>query len=441
MKIKTISLMLLLMGSLLQAEESNPDNLPDFEKTGDWIILPYFFSTEMTGFSGGIGTIAQGLLQPQTTFVGTLYYGAGQDVINNGVPETAHFSGGLLSYSNIKVPYTKRLYLSGWGYTMHIPKDTIYTDGSNDSSEDDALTTTSQDNYYTISLNYVLPMGEGLDNPDGLYELHDGFATGRESFGNGTPFVTGRTSLGIKTFYEHYEMENWKETEAWKDSDKTPEWNDSGLRFYLLHDNTDYDLNPSRGYSFQLQYSNDFGWGDNLQSWNDIQFKYSKYFNLDTLSFTKQNVLALNFWTAYSPSWDNSREILPGIDAHRPPPWEGAKLGGFIRMRGYSSSRFSDKAAIYAAAEYRAIIDWNPFKTDDFLKKHSPVAIDWFQIVPFVEVGRVNDQYDFDLLTDLKYDAGIGIRAMAAELPIRMDVGMGDEGVHMWVMIHQPFDF
>ena len=54
---------------------------------------------------------------------------------------------------------------------------------------------------------------------------------------------------------------------------------------------------------------------------------------------------------------------------------------------------------------------------------------------------RVNDEYGFDLLKDLKYDAGISIRAMAAELPVRFDVAVGDEGLSMWVMIRQPFDF
>ena len=435
--------MTILSGSVFAAEPvyNNTDNLPDFEETGSWIVIPYLFTADATGFAGGVGTIAQGLLQPQTTFVGTLFYGAEQDVDVNGIPEKANFSGGLFSYSNIKVPYTRQFFLSTWGYVMHIPKDIIYINGSNDTSKDDALTTPSQDNYFTMSLNYVLPIGEGIDNPDNIYKMRDGFAMDREEYGNGTPFVTGRTVLTLKAFYEYYKIENWKDSEPWKNSEEKPEWNDSGLKFSLLHDNTDYDLNPSRGYNFQLEYSNGFDWGNNLQSWNSISFKYSKYLNLETYSFTKQNVLAMNFWTAFSPSWDNSKEILPGIDAHRPPPWEGAKLGGFWRMRGFTNNRFSDKAAIYASAEYRAILDWNPFKTEKFLKKYSPVEIDWFQVVPFVEIGRVNDEYSFDLLTDLKYDAGIGIRAMAAEMPIRLDVGVSDEGVNMWVMFRQPFDF
>ncbi|MEA3418527.1 MAG: hypothetical protein U9Q90_03930, partial [Campylobacterota bacterium] len=248
-------------------------------------------------------------------------------------------------------------------------------------------------------------------------------------------------TVGLKTFYQDQDIENWENSAPWPGFTSKPEWNTEGLRFFLLHDNTDYDLNPSRGYNFQLQYSRDFGEGDNLQSWDFLEFKYNKYFNLDTFSFTQQNVLALSFWTGYSFSWDTENEVYPGIDSHRSPMWEGGRLGGFIRMRGYDNNRFSDKAVIYGTAEYRAMLDWNPFKTTKFLQKYSPVAIDWFQIVPFVEAGRVNDKYNADLLKDLKYDVGISFRAFAAELPVRFDVAYGDEGTNMWVMFQHPFDF
>ncbi|MEA3492500.1 MAG: BamA/TamA family outer membrane protein [Campylobacterota bacterium] len=441
MKTKILSLAIILASQSFASENSNPDNLPDFEQTGNWIALPYAFTSDTTGLSGGVGAIAQGLLQPQTTFVGTLFYGVEQDIITNGNPATANFSGGMLSYSNFKLPYTDRFYLSAWGYMSHIPRNIIYLDGSNDSDKDDALTTAGDNNYFLMELNYVFPIGEGINNPDNIFKLRNGFAMERENYGDGAPFVTGRTFLGLKGFYQKQTIENWQESEPWSLAKSKPEWSSSGVKVSLEHDNTDYYLNPSRGYNFQVQYSTDLGWGDNLQGWDNIEFKYSKYFNLDTLSFTKQNVLALNFWTAYSPSWKIHNEILPGIDADRPPSWEGPRLGGLFRMRGYDSNRFSGKAAIYATAEYRAIVNWNPFKTTKILQKYSPVAVDWFQVVPFIEVGRVDDEYSFDLLKDLKYDAGISLRAFAAELPVRLDVGFSDEGVNMWVMIRQPFDF
>ena len=358
----------------------------------------------------------------------------------NGQPEEKNFSGGFIYFSDFKLPYTNRLLFSLIGLKSYFPKQNYYIDGSNDSNEDDVFITSGDSDFFNTEFKYVLPIGEGLENPDGLYTLQDGFAIGREGYGNGIPFVTGRTYLGLKTFYQSDNTDNteeWQDSIWWKNDASLPTWNTNGLRFFLTHDNTDFDLNPSRGYHFELQYSKDFGKGDSLQSWDFLEFKYNQYFNLDTFSFTKQNVLALSVWTGYSFSWDNDNEIAPGFDAHRPPLWEGGRLGGYNRMRGYDINRFSDKAVFYATAEYRAVLDWNPLRKNDYI----PVAVDWFQVVGFVEAGRVNDQYNFDLLSDMKYDVGISLRAMVAQLPVRLDVAYGDEGINVWVMVKQPFDF
>jgi len=422
----------LLAGNLLNASEDT-----NLTKSKDWIVLPYAFSAESTGFAGGIGTIKQGLLQPQTTLVTSIFGGVTQDIIINGQPEEANFSGGFISFSDYKLPYTNRFFFSLMGLKSYFPKANYYIDGSNDSNKDDAFTTSGDSNFFNTTFRYVLPIGEGLDNPEGLYRLQDGFAIGREGYGGGIPFVTGRTSIGLKTFYEYNSFENWEDWTYPNTPNPLTDWKGSGLRIFLTHDNTDFDLNPSRGYHFQVQYSKDFGKGDSLQSWDFLEFKYNQYFDLDTFSFTKQNVLALSMWTGYSYSWDQNSEISPGIDAHRPPMWEGGRLGGFNRMRGYDNNRFLDKAVFYATAEYRAILNWNPLKKNSLV----PVAVNWFQVVGFVEVGRGHDQYNFDLLSDMKYDVGISLRAMAAQLPVRLDIAYSDEGTNMWVMIQQPFDF
>ena len=441
MNIKILPLTLILTLSSLMAEEADKNNILDIEKSGNWMFVPYVFSTDSTGFAGGVAGIATGVLQPQTTLVASLFYGAEQDIITNGVPDTSNFSGGMISYTDIKVPYTNRLYLSLFGMMAHYPQDILYIDGSNDSDQDDGLVTAGDSDYFTLSLKYVLPIGEGAYNPDGIYKLKDGFAMGREDYGNGVRFETGRTSLSLIWFSQYQTIENWKESEPWSFAKEMPEWNDSGFRFALEHDNTDFDLNPSRGYNFKIQYSTDGGSGDNLQEWDNIEFRYSYYVDLENLSFTKQDVLAMSFWTAYSPSWDTNNELMPGIDLNRPPLWEGPRLGGYNRMRGYDLNRFSGKAAIYGTAEYRAMLKWNPFNKSTLLGQWMPAKVDWLQVVGFVEAGRVDDEYCFDLLTDMKYDVGMSLRAMIAELPMRFDVAYGEEGATMWVMYRQPFDF
>jgi hypothetical protein len=435
--LSTLTASLLMSQPLLAVDTFTENNITSSQ---DIVYIPYVFSTDSTGFSGGVGVIKQGFLQPHVTAIATLFYGAEQDIITNGQEDTANFAGGLAAIFDYIVPGTERVLFSALGMKSYFPKAHYYLyDHSNGSDENKYVETSGDSDFAFATLKYVLPMGDGLDNPEGDYTLKNGFAIGREAYGGGKPFITGRTALGISAFYEHNTFDNYIAPSTGEDhsSKGLQEWNTNGLRFFVEHDNTDYDLNPSRGYQFKLQYSKDFEWGDSEQSWDFLEFKYNHYVNLPTFSFTQQNVLAMSFWSGYSFSWDRDNEDLPEIAAHRPPPWEGARLGGMFRMRGYNTDRFSDKAVVYGTAEYRAILDWNPFRKNDYI----PVAIDWLQVVGFVEVGNVNDHYNTDLLQDMKFDVGISLRAMAAQVPVRVDIAYGDEGTNFWVMVFQPFDF
>ena len=437
--ISTITASLLLSQPLLADTDAADSNITADQKavSKDIVYIPYVFSTDSTGFSGGVGVIKQGFLQPQTTAIATLFYGAEQDIITNNQSDTANFSGGFAAIFDYLIPGTDRLLFSALGMKAYFPKARYYIyDHSNDSNEESYTESSGDADFMYATLRYVLPMGDGLDNPEGHYILKNGFAVNREGYGGGKPFVTGRTGVGISAFYEHNTFDNWL-PDSPRSTGGIKDWNTNGLRFFVDHDNTDYDLNPSRGYQFKLQYSKDFGWGDSEQTWDFLEFKYNHYIDMPTFSFTQQNVLAMSFWTGNSFSWEKENEYLPGIASHRPPPWDGGRLGGMFRMRGYSTDRFSDKAVIYGTAEYRAILDWNPFRKNEYI----PVAVDWLQVVGFVEAGRVNDTYNFDLLSDMKFDAGISLRAMAAQVPVRVDLAYGDEGANFWVMVFQPFDF
>lgn len=438
--LSTLATTALLGSSSLYANSATQQERTPVQETPskDLVFVPYIFSTDSTGFTGGVGVIKQGFLQKQTTAIATLFYGTEQDIVTNGQADTANFSGGFAAIFDYLIPGSDRLLFSAMGLKSYFPKARYYLENNRIDSDDEAYTETSGDSdFIYATIKYVLPMGDGLDNPEGHYRLKNGFAVGREGYGGGTPFVTGRTSLGLSFFYEHNSFKN-TQIGAPKSTDGLQEWDTNGLRFFIDHDNTDFDLNPSRGYQFRLQYSADFGWGDSMQTWDFLEFKYNHYINLPTFSFTQQNVLATSFWTGYSFSWDPdaTHDRFGYINAHRPPPWEGARLGGMFRMRGYNTDRFSDRAVIYGAMEYRAILEWNPFRKSDFM----PVAVDWLQIAPFIEAGSVNENYS-DLFDEVKFDAGIGLRAMVAQTPVRLDIAYSEEGVNFWVMVFQPFDF
>jgi hypothetical protein len=106
-------------------------------------------------------------------------------------------------------------------------------------------------------------------------------------------------------------------------------------------------------------------------------------------------------------------------------------------MRGYRDSRFHDKAAAYATAEYRYTLDYNPIRNVNWLRF---LHLDWFQVVGFVEAGRVAPEYKADILfKDMKSDVGIGLRALTGGVVVRADLAVSDEGTNFWVMVGHPF--
>ena len=74
------------------------------------------------------------------------------------------------------------------------------------------------------------------------------------------------------------------------------------------------------------------------------------------------------------------------------------------------------------------------------MQKH--VGVDWIQVVPFFELGRVAESWDFgELHTHMKWDAGLGLRAMAQGFVVRVDSAYSNEGIGVQMMINQPFQF
>ena len=115
----------------------------------------------------------------------------------------------------------------------------------------------------------------------------------------------------------------------------------------------------------------------------------------------------------------------------------GATLGGLDRLRGYPQSRYYDKAAIYYAAELRMIPKWNPVGEDSILEW---LDIDWIMFAPFAEIGRVADHWSVsELHRDMKWCAGVGVRAMAKHVVLRLDTGVSEEGTKFQMMVQHSF--
>jgi outer membrane protein assembly factor BamA len=301
--------------------------------------------------------------------------------------------------------------------------------GSNDSDEDNFVEGDGWDNYFRLRFKYLLPLGHGKDQIIDAYELDQGLLkSGASGATSWNPLVSGKSYLELRPFYRSQQIEG---------DDVDEDLKTNGADFSFFWDNRDFLNSPSRGNGLNLKVSRDFGWLDSSDSWTSLQGEFDVYFPLKLSDSFRQEVLAFDFWTSYSPSWEEQSD---GTVDNGPPAYTGATLGGLWRMRGYPSQRFSDKAAIYYTAELRVIPRWNPFVRWPTIQKH--LGVQWLQFVPFVEVGRVAPSWNMDELhSDMKWDGGVGIRALLKGIVARIDTAVSGEGFSVQMMVCQPFQF
>ena len=394
------------------------------------LILPYAFPSESMGTTFGVGGFIKGYHQDQLLLAGTVF-GSADDAYG--------FLGGLWDY---RLPFASRLYFSVFGSMAHYPRQRAYTEvprrpsesqppqaGTHDSDKDNYVQDDGDDNWYDLKFEYVLPIGSGRHSSMAKYRLENGILTSGASGGDRwNPLDSGISVLlfGQKSRYQSYETDTL-----------TYEGDTFPFRIGYFYNNTDFPINPSRGSSQYIAYHQDFSDGEG-GDWSFFEFEASKYFDLGPSKHARQRVVALNFWTGSSPSWSTeTNEDGQEVVVDNPPFFEGANLGGFYRMKGYPNNRFNDRSVIYTTAEYRHALKWNPVAGVSWLRW---LKLDWFQLVGFVEGGRVAGDYDLgELFSDWKVNGGIGIRAMTAGAVVRFDMAASDEGATAWVMFGHPF--
>ncbi len=396
------------------------------DNRGGW--LPYVFSTDSLGFTIGIGGGFSGNFQPQSSVFTSFFISSNESTLATG------------SIDNIRLGNSS-FFADSFLLLDHFTDQRFYSDldndltqaasGSNESDKDDFISGVSDEVTLSQTLKYVLPIGaENQDFPLSIYHLDEGLLQSGPLGGHEwNPMTSGRTTLASRFFYTYRDLSEYDEDEE-KLVSKT-----NGLDIWLEYDNTDFSRNPTFGSRQQMKLSRDFGWLKSSNSWTNLELDFSKYYNLGTSPWFKHEALALNLWTSNTISW---KDITGSQQArHRPPPNYGSELGGYDRMRGYNTARFRDKAASYYAAEIRLTPQFQKMRNWPIIKYFE---VDWFQVVPFIEAGRVGPKYNSDLFTkDLKFDAGIGMRAMAYRTVFRLDFAGSDEGFNIQAMVSQPF--
>jgi hypothetical protein len=416
---------LLLAARAACAEEILETSLPPADAR---INLPYAFWNETFGFAAGYVYAMNGFPQPQAGVVGSIMAGTEGSVM------------GFAMGQNIRpLRSLPRLFVDpilSMGYfdnaDVFIDGNPDFPDeraGSNDSDPDNFITGRGRDTFARVRFKYLLPIGAGRERILPAFQFDGGLlvdgANGGDAF---NPWKSGLTYVEVMPFFRSQNVEN-----DLVNIDQAT----NGLELSLFYDNRDIGSNPSRGQSVRLRVARDWGLLDSTDSWTSVGAEADHYVSLGETGRFRQRVLALNAWTSYSPTWS----VRPdGRVDNRPPAFSGATLGGLWRMRAFPAQRFNDKAGIYYAAELRLIPEWNPMEYWPALQQR--VGIQWIQLVPFVEVGRVAPDWEFDKLhRDLKWDVGCGLRAWAQGLVVRVDVAYSDEGFGVQMMVGQPFQF
>jgi hypothetical protein len=421
-----LSLLLLIVskasGQYVLEDEQNPHRYDP-----GVIILPFAFYSPTYKFGGGVAMDGTGFFQPQVDFFG---YVLGS---SDGTYGLAFGEDDFQLKPFDRLLLVLRVgYFQDQAYKAYIDGNPQYAGmpaGTNNSAQHDFFTRRALDVNANITFKFLLPIGSGRGDPISRYRLEDGILKSGATGGRGwNPFSTGRTYLQLTPFVEDLSL-NTPGPQSDFHNDE------NGLRFGVVYDNTDFALNPSRGNISRLTISRDFGWFESSESWTNVSGEYAQFIDLGPSRGFRQKVLALDLWTSYSPTWD--RTITNGVRglSGAPPFYDGATLGGSERLRGFAEYRFWDRTAVYGAAELRLIPEWNPLGRVKLLKS---ADIAWMQWVAFVEVGRVSDDYS-RIYTHLKSDAGVGLRILANDTLVRLDLAASSEGVALLAQLSQPF--
>ena len=292
----------LLVTSILQARPNASAKFSVIRKENpnmakETLILPYAFPSDTMGTTFGVGGLAKGYHQDQLLFGGTVF---------GSVDDAVGIIGGMWDY---RLPWTERFFFTAFGALSHFPRQRAYTEvprraddsipppaGSNNSDEDDYIEDEGDDNWLDLKLEYVLPIGSMKQSGIAEYHLQNGLlksgATGGQSW---NPMESGISVLllGQTSRYQNYETDT-----VTYSGDMFP------FQIGYYYNNTDFVTNPSIGSSQYISYKKDFSDSSQNGSWDFLEFEASKYFNLNTSRFSRQEVLALNFWTGNSFSYD-----------------------------------------------------------------------------------------------------------------------------------------
>lgn len=422
-KTLTVGLLALLNSSYSLAED------PTDSKSGslyqEAIGVPFLFSSEDWGMALGGAGVVKGLVQPQMTLFGTVIGSS------NGTKM------GYLGLYNVMVPGLDQwqmdfsvLESSLTETNYFLPGNSNYPDekpGSNDSHLENSVRTGGREQHYQVHVQYTLPIGDGKDGAlAAMAKKSRGYESSKTHW---NPMTTGITALELQPYYQSQKLDDFQPEHEADES--------AGVRLTLEYDNRNASHLPTRGSRTSFTYTYDRG-SEDRPDWSTVEFEFSKFFSLGSNDLMNQQVLALNAWVADTPTWNDTTTINGEEVFRRAPSFAGINLGGWDKLRGYSSDRFYGRSAVSYSLEYRMMPKWQPL--EDLPIIGPMYDIPWWQWTLFVDAGRVADDFDVqELHQDMKTSFGGGIRFRVEGVTVRTEVASGAEETFFRVFVNQPF--
>lgn len=369
----------------------------------DRAVVPFFFSTDTLGTTLGLAGVAKGVGQKQAALFGMGLYSGKDSYIG-------YFAA--LNYAlHDTLLVNTQMYQARYNDTPYYLAD----QGRNDASIDDATLTSGLERKYQLELRFLLPWG--LVEQQGMA----GLFRPQRSVSTASPLDSGVSSVKLMPFYSSRALEQDIQ------SDST-----TGLKLTFDWDNRDNPRNATQGSQTSLAITS--GTGETSHPWVKWELENSQFFSFGPLGdWFKQQVLALDFYTADTPSWEHCDNTA----CARPPEQEQVRLGGLYRLRGYSGGRYHDRAAVHYSLEYRVLPEWQPLNDIPLINYYD---MPWWQWVLFADVGRVADEYDLQTLhQDMRWSVGGAIRFRVEGVVVRAELAKAADEDSFRVMINQPF--
>ncbi|QFU24457.1 hypothetical protein FM038_021465 [Shewanella eurypsychrophilus] len=413
-------------GNLVKPEMSSEEisNQSKHQYEPEVAAVPFIFSTETLSTTVGGAVVVKHAGQPQASIFAIGLYSSNDSWVS------------YLGVNSYQLPKLDQWLFSGEFYRANYKQGIYFVPGESgainsgpnvaESSPTHRIVTVGDESYSKVHIKYVLPWGKGTNGAArSLMPSKQG-----DDF-SWDPRQSGVTSIELTPFVKTQELLGYEDLPS----------RAQGLELKLDWDNRDNGKNSSRGGHTSLTVSRDFGSSghsdinDDRESWTTWEFEQSAFFSLGGNAWFPQQILALNFYLADTPTWN---EYDSGTEQYqRPPSFAGVSLGGFDHLRGYSSRQFVGRSAVLYSAEYRVQPEWQPLQN---LPVFNLYDVPWWQWVMFAEAGQVADNFSAsELHDDMKWTLGAGARFEVESVVVRAEVAFGEDSKQFWIMVNQPF--